>query len=56
MSAVKKGEAMRSDREGLEDTRCCDMKPETGIFSPSSFHTVETAGEEGRGGRQPKLL
>lgn len=34
---------MRSDREGLEDTRCCDTKPETGIFS-LLLCTVEAAG------------
>lgn len=39
---------MRTDREGQEDTRCCDMKPGTGIFLLFPV-TVETAGGENRG-------
>ena len=38
---------MRSDREGLEDTRC-DMKPETGIFSAGFTAQERQGGGESR--------
>lgn len=44
---MQKRKAMRSDREGLEDTRCCDIKPATGIFSPGlSIQYRQLVGEQ----------
>lgn len=40
---------MRTDREGREDTRCCDMKPGTRIF----FAAPQYSGDSWWGKRGP---